>query len=97
MGCDRARFGIFKRGIIKVNRAIMMNPPTNSAAANCHPINVHITRPNSKTKLVLANIKTIEVVKSAPFSIRLLEIALAAYEQLELMAPKIVALTIVLG
>ena len=75
----------------------MMNPPTNSAAANCHPRRVHITNPSSKTRLVLANIKTIAVVKSAPFSMRLLEIALAAYEQLELIAPSKEALAIVAG
>jgi hypothetical protein len=41
--------------------------------------------------------KTIAVVKSAPFTIKLLAIALAAYEQLELIMPRIEALTIVRG
>jgi len=37
------------------------------------------------------------VVKSAPLSIRLLAIALAAYEQLELIAPRNEALAMVFG
>ena len=73
----------------------MINPPINSAAANCQPRSVHMTSPSSKTKLVLANIKTIAVVKSAPLSIKLLAMALAAYEQLELIAPNNDALAIV--
>ena len=56
----------------------MIAPPTNSATANCQPSKVHMTSPSSKTKLVLANMKTIAVVKSAPLSIRLFAIALAA-------------------
>jgi hypothetical protein len=79
------------------SRRIMTNPPTNSATANCHPRSVHSTSPSSITRFVLANMKTIAVVKSAPFTIKLLAIALAAYEQLELIMPRIEALTIVRG
>src|SRR6056297_1838358 len=32
-----------------------MRPPTNSAATNCQPSRIHITRPNSATKSVAAN------------------------------------------
>ena len=45
---------------------IIIAPPTNSATANCHPNISHKTIPSSMTKFVLANIKTIDVVKSAP-------------------------------
>ena len=65
-------------GTNNFNNEIMMAPPTNSANANCHPMRIHRTRPSSITKLVLANIKIIEVVKSAPLEKRLFANALAA-------------------
>ena len=49
---------------------------------------IQSTRPSSITKFVLANIKTIEEVKFAPFENKLLAKALAEYEQEELMIPK---------
>ncbi len=45
---------------------IMMAPPTNSASANCQPMSSHRMIPSSSTRLVLANMKTIDAVKSAP-------------------------------
>ncbi len=54
------------RGMSTVNATIMMAPPTNSARANCQPSSSHSTMPSSTTRLVEANMNTIEVVKSAP-------------------------------
>ena len=48
------------------SKIIMIVPPINSAIANCHPSISHKTIPSSITRFVLANIKTIDVVKSAP-------------------------------
>ena len=36
----------------------MMTPPTNSLAANCHPIRTMSTIPNSMTRLVEATMNT---------------------------------------
>jgi hypothetical protein len=36
----------------------MMIPPTNSLTANCHPMSTTSTIPNSMTKFVDANMKT---------------------------------------
>ncbi len=49
----------------------MIAPPTNSASANCQPISSHSTMPSSTTRLVLATMKTIDDVKSAPRAKRL--------------------------
>ncbi len=54
------------RGASSTNRVIMMVPPTNSASANCQPMSSHRMIPSSSTRLVLANMNTIEAVKSAP-------------------------------
>lgn len=75
----------------------MTKPPTNSAAANCQPINIQITKPSSITKFVLANMNIIEAVKSAPLANKLFASALAAYEHDELTMPKIDARATVLG
>ena len=61
-------------------RTIMIAPPTNSAAANCQPISTMSTMPSSRTRLVEANMKTIEATKSAPLTKRDLDMAEAAYE-----------------
>ena len=37
----------------------MIAPPTDAAAANCHPISTTSTMPNSTTKLVEANINAL--------------------------------------
>ena len=44
----------------------MIAPPTNSASANCQPSSSHSRMPSSTTRLVLATMKTIAAVKSAP-------------------------------
>ena len=44
----------------------MIAPPTNSATANCQPISNHMTMPSSTTKFVLAIMKIMALVKSAP-------------------------------
>ena len=54
------------RGASSTNSMIMMAPPTNSASPNCQPISSHSTMPSSRTRLVLANMNTIDAVKSAP-------------------------------
>ena len=46
----------------------MMLPPTNSLTANCHPISTTSTIPNSRTRLVEANMKTMDATKSAPLT-----------------------------
>ncbi len=76
------------RGRKMARRTIITTPPKSSATANSHPSSAQMASPRSKTRFVLANMKTIEVVKSAPLSKRLLAIELAAYEQLELIAPR---------
>ena len=52
---------------ITVMRTIMIGPPTNSAAVNCHPSKSAMMMPNSTTRLVEAISKTMAAVKSAPF------------------------------
>ena len=89
-------FAEINLGISSFKRRIIIAPPTNSANANCHPIMIQRTRPSSITKFVLANIKTIEDVKFAPFENKLLARALAEYEQEELIIPKNEALKILL-
>ena len=84
-------------GIRRANSVIITAPPTNSAAANCQPIRIQITKPSSITKFVLANIKIIDAVKSAPRANKLFASALAAYEQDELTIPNSDARAIVLG
>ena len=44
----------------------MIAPPTNSASANSQPSSTQITIPSSTTRFVDANMKTIELTKSAP-------------------------------
>ncbi len=66
----------------------MIAPPTNSAAANCQPISRIKTRPSSMTRFVDANMKIIDVTKSAPFWNSDFAIAAAAYEQLDDAIPK---------
>ena len=56
----------------------MMNPPTNSLTANCHPINTTRTIPSSMTRLVDANMNTQTATKSAPLTKRDLAMAVAA-------------------
>ena len=46
----------------------MMIPPTNSLTANCQPISTMRTIPNSMTRFVEANMKTMAAMKSAPFA-----------------------------
>ncbi len=65
----------------------MITPPTYSAATNCQPISTTSTTPSSITRLVDANMKIIEVTKSAPLANRDFAIAEAAYEQDEESAP----------
>ena len=65
----------------------MMTPPTYSAAANCQPISTTSTTPSSTTRFVDANMKIIEVTKSAPLANSDFAIAEAAYEQDEESAP----------
>ncbi len=69
----------------------MIDPPTNSAAANCQPINTTSTTPSSMTRFVDANMKTIAETKSAPFWNSDFAIAEAAYEQLDDTMPKLEA------
>ena len=52
---------------MSASNTIMIGPPTNSAAANCQPINTTSTMPSSTTRFVEANMNTIAVTKSAPF------------------------------
>ncbi len=56
----------------------MMTPPTYSAATNSQPISTTRTMPSSTTRLVEANMKIIEVTKSAPLANSDLAIAEAA-------------------
>ena len=84
-------------GIRIAKSVIITAPPTNSATANCQPIKIQITKPSSITKLVLANIKIIEAVKSAPLANKLFASALAAYEHDELTMPNNEARATVLG
>ena len=44
----------------------MIGPPTNSAAANCHPIRITRMTPSSITRLVEAISKAIAALKFAP-------------------------------
>ena len=44
----------------------MIAPPTSSASANSQPSSTQMTTPSSTTRLVDANMKTIELTKSAP-------------------------------
>ena len=69
----------------------MIAPPTNSASANCQPISTHSTIPSSTTRFVDANMKTIELTKSAPRWKSVFAIADAAYEHDDEAAPKSVA------
>ena len=85
------------RGASRTNKTIMMAPPTNSAAANCHPISSHRIAPSSSTRFVLANMNTIALVKSAPRWKSDFASALAAYEQELLAAPSRLVRTIVRG
>src|SRR6266852_1757073 len=70
---------------------IISRPPANSAATNCQPSRTSKTMPSSKTRLVLANSKRMALARVAPLRNNPREIATAAYEQLELAAPKSVA------
>ncbi len=65
----------------------MMAPPTNWASANCQPINSQITNPIATLRLVEANMKIIDAVKSADRANNDRASALAAYEHDELAAP----------
>jgi hypothetical protein len=47
--------------------AIMIGPPTNSAAVNCHDSSSAMITPSSITRLVDAISNAIDAVKSAPF------------------------------
>ena len=85
------------RGIITASSTIMIAPPTNSASANCHPISSHNTMPSSTTRLVEANMKTIDVVKSAPRANSDLLNAAAANEHDEDTIPRNPALATVAG
>ena len=51
---------------ITVSRTIIISPPANSAATNCHPISTARIIPSSMTRLVEANWKAIAATKSAP-------------------------------
>jgi hypothetical protein len=44
----------------------MITPPTSSASANSQPSRTQMTIPSSTTRFVEANMKTIELTKSAP-------------------------------
>ncbi len=55
-----------------------MNPPTNSASVNCHPIRIHSTSPSSHTRLVEANWNASAVTADAPFANSERAIAIAA-------------------
>src|SRR5438874_3738613 len=63
-------------------------PPTNSAAANCHPISTMMMMVNSATKLVEASSNAIAAVKSAPLRKIDRARATAAYEQEDDAAPR---------
>jgi hypothetical protein len=65
----------------------MMTPPTNSLAANCHPMSTTRTIPSSITRLVEAIMNTAAATKSAPFVNSDFAIALAAYEHDEEAIP----------
>ena len=69
----------------------MITPPTNSPSANCQPSSTQITIPSSITRFVEANMKTIELTKSAPRWKSVLAIADAAYEHEDDAAPNNVA------
>ena len=69
----------------------MITPPTSSPSANCQPSSTQITIPSSTTRFVEANMKTIELTKSAPRWKSVFAIADAAYEHEEEAAPKRVA------
>ena len=56
----------------------MTNPPRYSASVNCQPISTHSTSPSSQTRLVDANWNASAEAAEAPFSNRLLAIAIAA-------------------
>ena len=75
----------------------MIGPPTNSATMNCQPMSTKSTSPSSTTKLVAATMKTIEVMKLAPFLKSDFDIAEAAYEQLDDTIPYPAALIIASG
>ena len=66
----------------------MIEPPTNSAAANCQPIRTTNTTPSSTTRFVEANMNAIAETKSAPFWNSDFAMAEAAYEQLDDTMPK---------
>ena len=61
-----------------VSRAIMIGPPTNSAAMNCQPSKTRSTIPSSMTRFVEAIMKAMAVMKSAPLAKRDLDMAEAA-------------------
>ena len=75
----------------------MIGPPTNSAAANCHPIKITSTMPSSITRLVEANMNTIADKKSAPFWNNDFAIAVAAYEHDDEAMPRKLARVTALG
>lgn len=65
----------------------MMAPPTNWASANCQPTSSQITSLIAMLRLVEANMKIIDAVKSADRANSDFASALAAYEHEELAAP----------
>ena len=65
----------------------MIAPPTYSASANSQPISTQSTIPSSITRFVEANMKTIELTKSAPRWKSVFAIADAAYEHDDDAAP----------
>jgi hypothetical protein len=65
---------------VTASSTIMIGPPTNSAVANRQPSSTMSTTPSSMTRFVEANMKIIDVVKSAPFWDSDFAIAVAAYE-----------------
>ena len=90
-------FSEITRGKTIARSVIMIEPPINSASANCQPSINHRTIPSSITRLVLANIKTMEAVKSAPLRKIDRDKAEAAYEQDDEMIPRKDALVRVFG
>ena len=60
------RLGFMTARSMAVSSAIIIKPPTNSAASNCQPISTAMVMPSSKTRLVEANWKAIAAIKSAP-------------------------------
>src|ERR1017187_4772783 len=75
--------------------AIMMGPPTNSAAINCQPSTTASNTLSSTTRFVDANWKAMAAIKSAPLRNNVRANAVAAYEHEEEAAPSADAFTIV--